>query len=104
MAVRKNFKKLKSAATTQDAETESDDTNSPDGDGDEDLACIYPKPLYIADDLTRDKAKLAFTARGLKTQGQIWDTWVIDCNILVKDNEGRISKAAHMDDLKKFMR
>ena len=104
MAVRKNLKKLKSAATTQNADSESDDTNSPDGDGDEDLARIYPKPVYIADDLTRDKAKLAFTARGLKNQGRIRDTWVNDCNILVKDNEGRISKVAHIDDLKKFMR
>ena len=102
--MQKNLKKLKSAATTQDAEPESEDTHSPDGDGDEDLVCIYTKPVYIADDLTRDKAKLGFTARSLKNKGRIPDTWVNDCTILVKDNEGRISKAAHIDDLKKFMR
>ena len=64
MAMHDNLKKLKSATTTQDAESEPDETNSPEGDDDKDLTRIYPQPIYIADDRTRDKAKLAFTAWG----------------------------------------
>ena len=62
-----------------------------------------PKPVYISDDLTRNRAKLALCARELKRKKLIADIWVFDCSIFIKDNAGHIKKVTNQDDLRKYM-
>ena len=59
--------------------------------------------IYVSDDLTRRRARLAFEARNLKRQGLIKDTWIHDSNILIKDIYGRISAINSERDLSKFL-
>ena len=40
--------------------------------------------IYIADDLTKIRANLAYRARVSKRNHEIMDTWVTDCRIMVK--------------------
>ena len=103
MADRKNLKRIGKSNRHPDDDN-SEDTVFTDGDTTEDLARIYPRPVFVWDDLTKDRARLAFKARELKRQGRIQDTWVHDCSILVKDSVGRISKISQPNDLQKFMR
>ena len=58
--------------------------------------------VYFADDLTRNRARLAYHARGLKRNQTILDTWVYDCKVLIKDKFNRIHEIKAEDDLKKF--
>ena len=60
--------------------------------------------VYIADDLTKRRANLAFQARKMKNKKRIQDTWVTNCKVLVKDNYGRISQITVPEDLQKFTR
>ena len=60
--------------------------------------------VYIADDLTKRRANLAFQARKMKNEKHIQDTWVTNCKVLVKDNYGRISQITVLEDLQKFTR
>ena len=62
----------------------------------------FPDPVYIADDLTRSRAKLAFCARELLRKRLISETWVFDCSIYIKENGGRIFKVNGQDDSKKY--
>ena len=62
----------------------------------------FPYPVYIADDLTRSRAKLAFCARELQRKRLISETWVFDCSIYIKENGSRIFKVNGQDDLKKY--
>ena len=112
MAERKKLRKLHPRALAPNAEpavmAEEEDARGDDGDGEamNSMAQIrrrFPKPVYIADDLTRSKAKVAFNAREMKRQGHISDTWVFDSSIFIKDNSGHIKKIAQQDDLKKYM-
>ena len=62
----------------------------------------FPHPVFITDDLTQRRSKLAYTARGLKRGSKIDDTWVFDCRILIKDKFGIIHQINKEDDLKKY--
>ena len=110
MAARKNLKKTKSWAPTSDSAPASPeaaaDTEDDDGSGQDTLTQLrrlFPKPVYISDDLTKNRAKLAFCARELKREKLIADTWVFDCSIFIKDNAGHIKKVTNQDDLRKYM-
>ena len=112
MAERKKLRKLHPRALAPNAEpadtAEEEDARGDDGDGEAmnsmaQLRRRFPKPVYIAEDLTRSKAKVAFNAREMKRQGHISDTWVFDSSIFIKDNSGHIKKIAQQDDLKKYM-
>ena len=103
MADRNNLKRIGKSNRHPDDDN-PEDTVFKDGATTEDLAQIYPRPVFVSDDLTKDRARLVFKARELKRQGRILDTWVHDCSILVRDSVGRISKIAQPDDLQKFMR
>ena len=78
--------------------------NKPSGEDETDLPedFPFPNPVYIADDLTPRRSKLAFKARGLKKQGKIEDTWVYDCRVLMKDLRGVIRQINNDNDLKKY--
>ena len=55
--------------------------------------------VFITDDLTKARAKLAYQARVLKRNRSILDTWVINCKIMAKDKFGRISKIKSTDEI-----
>ena len=76
---------------------EEEDTRGDDGDGEAinsmaQLRRRFPKPVYIANDLTRSRAKVAFSARNMSRQGHISDTWVFVRSIFFKDNSGHLKK------------
>ena len=58
--------------------------------------------VYIADDLTKRRAQMAYQARQLKRAGLIQDTWTFDSKILVKDLRNRILPIMTENDLSKF--
>ena len=58
--------------------------------------------VYIGDDLTKRRANLAFQARQLRKNKLIYDTWVTNCKIVVKDNYNRISLIQSEEHIKKF--
>ena len=60
--------------------------------------------VYVADDLTKRRANLAFRAREAKRSKQISDTWVIDMKIMVKDCQNRIKQVFSIDELEKIKR
>ena len=63
---------------------------------------LFPNPIYITDDLTQRRAKLAFDARQLKASRKLADTWVYDCRVMVKDMHGRVSTITRQSDLEKY--
>ena len=58
--------------------------------------------VYLADDLTKRRAQMAYEARQLKRAGLIQDTWTFDSKILIKDLRNRIKPVMHESDLQKF--
>ena len=110
MAARKGLRKLDPRDPTHetldalDADAEDDAVDEGDDTRKLPLSRRFPKPVYISDDLTRNRAKIAYEARMMKRQGLISDTWVFDCSILIRDNEGLIKKISKKDDLKKYAR
>ena len=76
---------------------EEEDTRGDDGDGEAmnsmaQLRRCFPKLVDIANDLTRSRAKVAFSARNMNRQGHISDTWVFVRSIFFKDNSGHLKK------------
>ena len=107
MAARKGLSKLDPRDPTDDtldaleADAEDDAVDEGDDTRKLPLSCRFPKPVYISEDLTRNRAKIAYEARMMKRQGLISDTWVFDCSILIRDSEGLIKKISKKEDLKK---
>ena len=100
MEVRKRLKNLNGRNTTADdpnadeRHDEADDIPEPD--------TRYPSAVYISDDLTQKRAKLAFKARELRRHKRIKDTWVYDSQIMIKENNNKIAKVTTFDDLRKY--
>ena len=59
----------------------------------------YPTPVFLQDDLTQRRAKLAYLGRKLVQQKKIEDTWVFDSKILIKDLHNRIRPIRNIKDL-----
>ena len=59
-------------------------------------------PVYIADNLTKRRAGLAFRARQLKRSGRISDTWTFDSKVLLNDLHGHIKLITNEGDIKKY--
>ena len=98
MAARKHLKpKAHQDTIFPDAENVDNEVNHDDEENPNQVP--LPQTIYIADDLTRNRAKIAFRARQLKRDGKLRDTWVFDCSIMIKDNTGRVSKVTSIDDL-----
>ena len=49
-------------------------------------------PVFVNDDLTNRRAKLAFDCRKLKKEKKIADTWTYNGKVVVKDLTGKISE------------
>lgn len=94
----------------EEAEVDDDGTNPVVEEGGETPVpgslprTLYPYQVYISDDLTSSRAKIAYRARGLKRDNKIKDTWIFDCQIMIKDNENLIHKVNDMRDLDNFSR
>ena len=52
------------------------------------------KPIYVNEDLTAYRAKLAFNARQLKTKGRVADTSTFNGKIVVKDKRNNMREIA----------
>ncbi|XP_070200949.1 uncharacterized protein [Littorina saxatilis] len=59
-----------------------------------------PRGVFVNDDLTRQRARLAAEARRLKQERRIEDTWVRDGEIFIKKNE-KITKVFNEEELEK---
>ena len=60
------------------------------------------KPIFVNEDLTAKRSKLAFATRQLKRQRKITDCWTVNGKILVKDNSNRIVEIRSLDMLHKY--
>ena len=60
------------------------------------------KPIFVNEDLTAKRSKLAFATRQLKRQRKITDCWTVNGKILVKDNSNRIVEIRSLDMLQKY--
>ena len=49
-------------------------------------------PVFVNDDLTNRRAKLAFDCRKLKKEKKIADNWTYNGKVVVKDLTGKISE------------
>ena len=58
--------------------------------------------VYIADDLTKRRANLAYQARMLKRANVIRDTWTYDSKILIKNLHNKIFLINSEKDLNKY--
>ena len=75
------------------------------GDDDEDKNWLADgRKMYIADDLTKMRANLAYEALKAKRNGEIAETWVIDTKIMIKTNHSRISQISSLSDLQDRIR
>ena len=59
-------------------------------------------PVFVQDDLTQRRAKLAFQARVIQRNGQIKETWISYGKVMVEDNHNRISIINSTQDLDKY--
>ena len=60
------------------------------------------RKIFMNEDLSGAKLKLAFEARQLKRTGKITDTWVIDGKIKIKDLNNVILTAGSLKDLNRY--
>ena len=58
--------------------------------------------VYVNDDLTRERSRVAARARQLKRDKKIKDTWVRDGEIYVKKNDDSINKLSTSRQLDVF--
>ena len=105
MVVRKNLRQSRPNKRPHNQESSEGANEVVNEDGDEDdpddagtSRTNLPK-IFIFDDLTKARAKLAILARENKRRGEIVDTWTSYCNILVKDKFARIHKISCIADL-----
>ena len=59
-------------------------------------------PIYLSDDLTKARAKLAYEARVTKRKGLIKGTWVTNGKIIVMDLSNHIKEVKCLNDLEKM--
>ena len=57
----------------------------------------FPFRVYISDDLTRNRARLAYKARSLVKAGKTASTWIFEGRVLLKDNHNKIHEAKPED-------
>ena len=70
--------------TTADGTNERNGFNDSETDKTEDTQ-DFPKPVYISDDLTQKRARLAQKCCHLKRDKKISDTWIFEGRVLAKD-------------------
>ena len=68
-------------------------------DLDDDMLAQFPHHVYISDDLTQRRARLAYKARVLVREKKISSTWVFDGRVLIKNNYNRIDEIKRESDI-----
>ena len=58
-----------------------------------------PRPIYIQNDLTTLRAKIAYKEHQLRNEGKLNDTWVFDSRVLVEDLHNHIKQVNCLNDL-----
>ena len=58
--------------------------------------------VFINEDLTKSRSKLAYEARRLKKENKINDCWTASGRILVKDRQDKIVQICSDNDIKQF--
>ena len=105
MAERKSLRDINAggdAYATREGSEGGDDGDDTEGTS-SDEAKLYPFPVYMSDDLTSSRAKLAYKVRELRRNRRIQETWVFDCQIMIKDNANKIHKVIKAEDLNRYM-
>ncbi len=60
------------------------------------------RAVYVNEDLTALRAKLAFDARQLKKRKRVTDTWTFNGKVVVKDLHNKIHEIKDADDMVRF--
>ena len=60
------------------------------------------RAVYVNEDLTAFRAKLAFDARQLKKRKRVTDTWTFNGKVVVKDLHNKIHEIKYADDMVRF--
>ena len=102
--VMKARKNLRPSYPSRDDDNDAPDPPSHSSDvGDDDATDSRPlTPVYITDDLTKVRAKIAYLARELKRKVKIRDTWVLDSKIYVRDLHNRVKNISSLADLNRY--
>ena len=94
--------------TTRRADLSAPITEQPDPDADalapRSTDTQFPNPVFVEDDLTQRRSKLAFHARQLRRDNIIDNTWIFDTRIMIKDLRGNISEIKAEGDIEKLRR
>ena len=99
MAARSKLRLKRSPRHQQQQEGQQPEAEEAATDGtDEEQEGPLPK-VYITDDLTRLRAKLAYRTRVARRQGEIAETWVTNCKVFIKDNHSRIHQIRSHEEL-----
>ena len=59
-------------------------------------------PVFVNDDLTARRSKLAFDCRQMKKENRITDTWTYNGKILIKDLNNQIAEVSCSEDLRHY--
>ena len=94
MEVKKELHPKEPPAATQHPRGEA----APDVEDDDDWKADRVN-IYLADDLTKMRANLAYQTRQAKRDKKLMDTWVIDTKIMIKDKYSRISQVTSVEHL-----
>ena len=70
-------------------------------DGTPDTVTLTHK-IFMNEDLSSARVKLAYAARQLKRQDKITDTWVFDGKVKIKDNRNVIVNVRSLKDLVRY--
>ena len=102
--VMKARKNLRPSCPSRNDDNDAPDPPSHSSDvGDDDATDSRPlTPVYITDDLTKGRAKIAYLARELKRKVKIRDTWVLDSKIYVRDLHNRVKNISSLADLNRY--
>ena len=102
--VMKARKNLRPSCPSRNDDNDASDSPSHSSDvGDDDATDSRPlTPVYITDDLTKGRAKIAYLARELKRKIKIRDTWVLDSNIYVRDLHNQVKNISSLADLNRY--
>ena len=111
MAARKRLRNVRNrpnadpneSPTNNDQQGDSEEAITGNDNEDENWLADGRK-IYIADDLTKMRANLAYEARKAKRDDEIAETWVIDTKIMIKTNHSSISQISSLSDLQDKIR
>ena len=58
-----------------------------------------PSQIYINEDITKTASTLFYHCRNAKKENRIFDTWIYDGKVLIKQLNGRIANVQQISDI-----